>query len=214
MAFDEQAKTKRDPTATKERILRAGLAEFGSKGFGGARTAAIAKRAECNIRMLYHYFGGKQDLYLACLDQIYSGIRAEEQTLNLQILDPVEAIRHLVLFTFDHVRANPDFINIASVENAQNGRMIKKLPHLAGSTSNLFDTIDDILKRGRDAKVLRDGIDATQLYVSIVSMTCLHLTNHHTLSYIYGRDLTDIEWVDTRRDHVCDMVLAYVKIAD
>ena len=66
---------RRDAATTREKILRAGLAEFGARGFGGARTETIAKRAGCNIRMLYHYFGSKEGLYLACLERVYTDLR-------------------------------------------------------------------------------------------------------------------------------------------
>ena len=101
---------RRDAAATKARILKAGLAEFGARGYDGARTVSIAKRAKCNIRMLYHYFGGKEGLYLACLQKVYLHIREEEQKLNLCDLSPVEALEKLVHFTFDHMRKNPDFV--------------------------------------------------------------------------------------------------------
>lgn len=209
---EAKPKIKRDAAATKERILRAGMAEFGAKGYGGARTAIIAKRAKCNIRMLYHYFGGKQDLYLACLDRVYSRIRDEEHKLNLRQMEPLEAIGHLVQFTFDHMRSNPDFVNLAGAENMQGGKLIKKLPHLTNAAAGLIETIDVILKRGARKKVLRRGIDPFQLYISILSLSYLHLSNRHTLSVTYGRDLSDKKWQDTRRDHVRDVILAYVRV--
>jgi AcrR family transcriptional regulator len=53
-----------DETArqTRERILRAALAEFGAKGFAGARTAVIGARAGVNPQLISYYFGGKQGL--------------------------------------------------------------------------------------------------------------------------------------------------------
>ena len=47
---------KRDPAATRARILDAATQEFCAKGFDGARMEQIVARAECNIRMAYHYF--------------------------------------------------------------------------------------------------------------------------------------------------------------
>ena len=210
---DDRPKAKRDPAATKERLLKAGMAEFGSKGYGGARTAIIARRAKCNIRMLYHYFGGKQELYLACLDRVYSRIREEEKNLNLRELEPLEAIERLVQFTFDHMRNNPDFVRMAGAENTQGGGFIKKLPHVANAAANLIETIDVVLVSGAEAGLVRKDIDAFQLYISILSLSYLHLSNRHTLSTTYGRDLTDAKWLDDRRRHVCDLVLCYVKQA-
>ena len=210
---DDRPRAKRDPAATKERLLKAGMAEFGSKGYGGARTATIARRAKCNIRMLYHYFGGKQDLYLACLDRVYSRIRDEERNLNLRELEPLEAVERLVQFTFDHMRNNPDFVRMAGAENTQGGSFIKKLSHVANAAADLIETIDAILASGVKEGLVRKDIDAFQLYISILSLSYLHLSNRHTLSITYGRDLTDAEWLDDRRKHVCDLVLSYVRPA-
>ncbi len=202
---------KRDAAATKERVLKAGLFEFGSKGYGGARTAAIAKRAKCNIRMLYHYFGGKQGLYIACLERVYSKIRAEEQKLNLKELEPLAGIERLVKFTFDHMIKNPDFVYLAGVENTQRGKFIKKLPQVANAAGTLINTISDILKQGADDGVLKDEIDAFQLYVSILSLSYLHLSNRHTISLTYGMKLDDEAWLSDRRNHVVELILAYVR---
>ncbi len=202
---------KRDPAATKERLLRAGIAEFGTKGVGGARAATIAKRAKCNIRMLYHYFGGKENLYQACLERVYSKIRMEERLLNLHLFEPQEAIERLVQFTFEHMLKNPDFVRMAGVENTQRGKYIKKLPLVANAASELNYTISDILERGARAKLFRDRLDPFQIYLSILSMSYMHLSNRYTISITYGRDVTDEEWLKLRHQHVMDMVLAYIK---
>ena len=207
-------KVKRDAAATKERILKAGIVEFGAKGYGGARTEEIAKRAKCNIRMLYHYYGGKQDLYLACLDRVYSRIRNEERQLELDQLEPVEAIRRLVQFTFDHMRDNQDFVELAGIENTQRAKFIKRIQPVANAALDLIKTIDAILKRGARQKVLRRGIDPFQLYISILSLSYMHLSNRYTLGATYGRDLTSADWLDERREHVTDLILSYVKRSD
>ena len=59
----------RNPDRTRARILAAALAEFAARGFAGARVDAIARRASVNKRMLYHYFGNKEDLFRAVLHQ-------------------------------------------------------------------------------------------------------------------------------------------------
>lgn len=57
----------RNPERSRARILAAALKEFAAKGFAGARVDAIAKRASINKRMLYHYFGDKEELFKAVL---------------------------------------------------------------------------------------------------------------------------------------------------
>src|SRR6202008_4992900 len=59
----------RDPQRTRDRILAAAIAEFSAEGFAGARVARIARRARINKRMLYHYFGNKEDLFREILDR-------------------------------------------------------------------------------------------------------------------------------------------------
>src|SRR5262249_41822445 len=39
------------------------LSEFSTRGLAGARVDRIARRARINKRMLYHYFGNKDDLF-------------------------------------------------------------------------------------------------------------------------------------------------------
>jgi TetR/AcrR family transcriptional regulator len=88
---------RRNPERTKDLILRAAVAEFSTaKGLGGARVAAIAKRAGANKRMLYHYFGNKRDLFLAVLEHIYEEIRRKEEDLHLERLDPLTGMRRLI----------------------------------------------------------------------------------------------------------------------
>ncbi len=204
-------KKKRDPAATKERILQAGKSEFGAKGFGGARIAVIADKAKCNIRMIYHYYGGKQALYLACLDRVYLKIRAEEQKLNLLELPPIEAMETLVNFTFDHMRRNPDFVRLAGVENTMRGKSVKKLGPVAKAANDLIDAISEILDRGAKSGEFSKGIDPFQLYISILSLSYLHLSNKHTLSVTYGRDLSEAAWLDERREHVRTLILGYLR---
>ena len=73
----------RDPDRTRAAILAAATAEFTANGLTGARVDAIAKRARANKRMIYHYFGGKDGLYLAVLEATYAAIRTAELELHL-----------------------------------------------------------------------------------------------------------------------------------
>ena len=206
---EDEPVIRRDAAATKARILKAGLAEFAAKGYDGARTVSIAKRGKCNIRMLYHYFGGKEGLYLACLEKVYFHIREEEQKLNLHELPPVEALEKLVHFTFDHMRKNPDFVHLAGAENTMKGKFVKKLPLVAKAANSLIDAVQDILERGEKECGFRPDVDALQLYLSVLSLSYLHLSNRNTLSATYGQNMTETAWLDARRAHVTDLIACY-----
>src|SRR3954470_19776337 len=97
----EQGRTK-DPERTKANILEVAEAEFGEKGLAGARIDEIAELTRTSKRMIYYYFGSKEGLYLAVLEEAYRRTREVEAQLHLQDLEPEEALRRLVAFTFDH----------------------------------------------------------------------------------------------------------------
>ena len=90
------AKVVRDPGQTRARILSAAKAEFASHGLGGARVDRIAAEAGANKRMLYHYFGNKDELFTAVLESAYADIRSSERLLRLEETEPTEAIRRLI----------------------------------------------------------------------------------------------------------------------
>ena len=78
----------RDAEATRREILAAATAEFSRKGLGGARVDGIALRAKANKRMIYHYFGSKEKLFTAVLEEAYGAIRSAELELPLAELEP------------------------------------------------------------------------------------------------------------------------------
>lgn len=199
---------RRDAEATKERILTVGIKDFCENGYSGSRIQNIAKKSDCNIRMIYHYFGNKEGLYKAALERVYGAIRGSEAELGLDDLDPVSAIRSLVEFTFDHHRQNRELVDLVVVENVQRGRNLKDIDTISKESSELIDKIHSVLKQGESRGDFLNGTDAFQLYVSILSLSFFHLSNAHTLSIMYNRDLSDDNWINSRRSHVVQMVLA------
>src|SRR3954463_4989305 len=98
MANSKPSAHRRDPDRTREAILVAAQNEFALKGLSGGRVDEIARRARANKRMIYHYFGSKQGLYLATLERVYEGLRGSERTLELADLEPEAAIERLIEF--------------------------------------------------------------------------------------------------------------------
>lgn len=204
----------RDPERTKAQILEAALTEFAEHGYDGAKIQKIAKSAACNPRLIYHYFGSKDDLYLAALRQIYSEIRAKEVELNLDALPPQEAILKLAEFTFDFFDQNGPFVKITRNENLLGGHFVRQLSEITDISNPLIDKISDLLQRGIASRVFRAGIDPLQLYISIVALSAHHINATHTLSATFGTDCMAPEWRRTRREHVVQMVSAALTIGD
>jgi AcrR family transcriptional regulator len=201
----------RRPERTRGNILEAATAEFSARGLGGARVDAIARAAAVNKRMLYHYFGNKEDLFLAVLEHAYEKIRGEESALRLENLPPVEAMRRLVRFTFDYFVANQYFVALLNSENLHKARHIRRSPRVTSINSPLIGALGRILRRGRRSGVFRGGVDPLQLYISIAGIAYFYFSNIHTLSTIFARDLNSPAALADRRRHVTDVILGYLR---
>ncbi len=200
----------RDPEATQEAILAAATHEFARHGLDGARVDRIAARANVNKRMLYYYFGQKDALFLAVLEGAYRRIRAEEHQLNLERVEPTEAIRRLIAFTWDYYIANPEFLTLLNTENLHRAKHLRKSSMVRTLHSPFVALIAEVLERGRKAGVFRAGVDPVQLYISIAGLSYFYLSNSFTLSTVFDRDLLSPKAKVERLSHMTDLVLGYL----
>jgi AcrR family transcriptional regulator len=203
----------RDPERTRAAILRAATAEITAKGLNGARVDTIAKRAGVNKRMLYHYFGDKQGLYLAVLEDTYAAIRAAEIGLNLTELDPVAGMRKLALFTWQYFIDHPEFLSLLATENLNRAAYLKKSTRIRHLHAPLVDMIRGLLERGANQKIFRADIDPVELYISIAGLGFFYMSNRHTLSTIFGKDLSTPRRLAQRGDHIVEVVLTFLSPA-
>jgi len=197
----------RDPERTKARILAAATAEFARYGLGGARVDRIAARAGANKRMLYYYFRDKDNLFLAALEARYAHIRAAERALDLEHLEPREALRRLVEFTWGYFLDHPEFLTLLNSENLHKGRHVRRSRRVPQMHSTLVETLRAVLKRGERAGVFRTGVDPVQLYISIAGEGYFYLSNRYTLAQIFKRDLMSKRALAERARHNSDMIL-------
>src|SRR5215468_3407188 len=151
---------RRNPEATRQKLLIAARREFAEGGLAGARVDEIAARAGVNKQLVYHYFGDKDALYLAVLEWVYEEIRAQERALNLEGLPPQQAIRKLIESSFDHLAAHPDFILLLNDENRGGARHVRGSHKLEAMHSPLVSMVGKILSEGVKAGTFRRGISA------------------------------------------------------
>jgi AcrR family transcriptional regulator len=203
----------RDASQTRARILAAAKSEFARVGLGGARVDHIAALAGANKRMLYYYFGSKDELFRAVLEAAYEHIRESEKALHLDAVDPPEAILRLVAFTWDYFLEHPEFLSLLNSENMHRAEHLKQSKTVRRMHSPFVAMIREILERGRRSGVFRDGVDAVQLYISIAALSYFYLANNYTLSAIFGRDLKARKARDERLAHMTELVLGYLRKA-
>lgn len=206
----EPERVRRDPERTRARILEAARVEFARRGLGGARVDQITARAGSNKRMIYYYFGSKEALFLAALESAYEHIRQAEQSLKLTDLAPVEGMRRLVQFTWEYYLAHPEFITLLNSENLHRARHLKKSKAIRALHSPLVAMLEGLLQRGQSTGVFRHSVDAVQLYISIAALGYFYLSNNHTLSTIFGRDLMQTRALRQRLAHMTELVLGYL----
>ncbi len=200
----------RDADRSQLAILASARDEFSQLGLAGARMDSIAARAGLNKRLIYYYFGSKDDLFLAVLERTYADIREAEQRLHLDEIDPVEAIRQLVSFTWHYYLEHPEFITLLNSENLHCASHLKRSERIQEMNSPLMQLLDTVLERGKKDNLFRAGVDPVQLYISIASLCYFYLSNNHTLSAIFGRDLRAPKAMAQRLSHMTDLVLGYV----
>ncbi|AYG61589.1 TetR/AcrR family transcriptional regulator [Rhizobium jaguaris] len=204
-------KVLRNPQRTHATILEAATEEFAAHGFGGARVDAIAARAQTNKRMLYHYFGDKEGLYLAVLEATYAAIRSAEKNLDLAHRDPEEGMRELALFTWHHFLDHPEFLSLLVTENLHEARYLKRSDKISAMHSHFIDELADVLRRGEAAGIFRPGIDPVSVYLTIAALGFFYLSNRHTLSTIFARKLTAPAALKAWGEHIVSVTLASIK---
>jgi AcrR family transcriptional regulator len=200
----------RDAERTRIEIRRAALAEFAERGLGGARIDSIAERAGINKKLIYYYFGSKDDLFLEALELTYADIREAEQALNLAELDPVEAIRRLVAFTWDYYLKHPEFLTLLNTENLHQARHLQRSERIRETNSPIIQMLETILDRGRREGLFRGGVDPVHLYITIAAQSYFYLSNSATLSVVFGRDLRTPKALAERLSHTTEVVLGYL----
>jgi TetR/AcrR family transcriptional regulator len=202
---------RRDPDRTRETILIAAQHEFATKGLSGGRVDEIARRARANKRMIYHYFGNKEGLYLAALERVYEDLRGTEKTLDLGHLAPDAAIQRLVEFNFDYSRTHPELISMINNENLHRAQHLRKSKKVRQLHSPFVALIEDILRRGVAQRIFRPGLDPVDLYITIAAVGYFYLSNNPTLSAIFGRDLGSAAACRKRKKHNVDVILHAIR---
>ena len=199
------------PEANRARIVKAAIDEFASRGFKGASMDAIAARTHTTRALINYYFGGKEKLYLAVLEHVYAEIREAEGLLDLDHLAPVVAIRRIVQFTFDYYLGHEGFVRLVVAENQAKGRHLKKSPAMRTLNRPIIDTLAGVIARGARDGSFRAGIDPVDVHMMIAALGMFNVTNQHTFSAIFQREMGAKGNVRRRRQLVAEIVLSFLQ---
>jgi AcrR family transcriptional regulator len=205
----EGPERQRDAERTRREILEVAIGEFARSGYSGARVDEIAARTSTTKRMIYYYFGGKEQLYIAALEQAYATARAAEK-MDVDHLDPVSAMRTLAELTFDHHESHPDFVSLVAIENIHHGEFIAKSAAIPTLNSPVVAVIAGILQRGYATGVFLRQAEAIDIHLMISSFCFFRMSNRYSFGAIFGVDLLDTARRDHYRRMAGDTVVSYL----
>ncbi|MGR6778018.1 TetR/AcrR family transcriptional regulator (plasmid) [Sphaerotilus sulfidivorans] len=200
-----------DPEATMADILDVATREFAAKGLAGARIDEIAAATRTSKRMIYYYFGSKEGLYVAVLEEAYRRIRHIETDMHLEDLEPETALRRLVAFTCDYQRSNPDFIRLVMNENMHHGEFLAQSRLIQQLNVPAINLLRSVYERGVHEGVFRSGIDPIDLHMSISALSVFNVSNRHTFSLIFKHDFDNPAAIEARRDSIVEMIVRFVR---
>ena len=95
-----------DSTATKKRLLDAAFDEFAERGLAGARVDAIATAAAANKQAIYAYYGSKDGLFRAVLDE-----RCDAALASVPF--EAEDLAGFAMGLFEHLVGDPRILRLA-----------------------------------------------------------------------------------------------------
>ena len=196
-----------DPERTKADILTVATQEFAENGYSGGRVDDIAERTKTSKRMIYYYFGSKDGLYEAVLLEYYAKLRGAEAELHLEGQPPLQAIQRLIEFTYNWHITHADGVRLVMVENIHRARHLAALPSIEPVNSKVIQLVEGLLARGVEDGVVRDGVKALDLYLSIAALCYFSVSNRYTIKAIFGYDMGAPENFTARQSAIVDMVL-------
>jgi AcrR family transcriptional regulator len=199
---------------TRESILQAAVKVFAERGLGGGRINLISRAARSNERMIYYYFGSKEQLFVEVLGKIYRDMWEAESALDLDLADPADALAQVVRFTMDHYLAHPEMLALLNNENLHKGRYVSKSKTMKELSSPALDLMGRIYRRGVEQGVFRRGISPLHIYLSIMALNYFYVSNRYTLSAFLGIDQMADDNLSAWRTWVEDMVMRAVRVGD
>ena len=211
-AVKKAAKSRtNDPERTMAGILEVANAEFSEKGLAGARIDEIAAATQTSKRMIYYYFGSKEGLYVAVLEESYLRMRAIEAELHLEDLPPEDALRRLVGFTFDHHHGNEAYIRLVMSENMERGAYLAQSKIIQKLNVTAIESIRKLYERGVAQGIFRAQLDPVDIHKSISALTFFNVSNQHTFGLIFKKNTQAAQAITARRDSIIEMIVRFVR---
>lgn len=203
-----------DPEGTRQNIIEVAAQEFALNGLSGARIDEIAAKTRSSKRMIYYYFGSKEGLYLSALENAYRQVRQGEAGLDVKGLPPLDALRKLVEFTFDHHHQHEEFIRMVMIENIHHGEFLERSDVIRDLNVTAIADIEAIYAKGLADGLFRPELDPLEIHWQISALCFFNVSNRATFSKIFGKDVGSPAYQASLRKQTVEMVLRFVTKPD
>ena len=203
-----------DPEGTRQNIIEVAAQEFALNGLSGARIDEIAAKTRSSKRMIYYYFGSKEGLYVSALENAYRQVREGEAKLDIAGMPPLDALKRLVEFTFDHHHQHEEFIRMVMIENIHHGEFLERSDVIRDLNVTAIGNIEAIYAKGLADGLFRADLDPLEIHWQISALCFFNVSNRATFSKIFGKDVGSPQYQESLRRQTVDMVLRFVVRAD
>jgi len=191
----------RDADRTRAALLKAGLREFAQNGFSGGRLERIVKAAGCNIRMVYHYYGGKEGLYLAILEAASDQMRQAEAGLDIDLDRPLVGMLELMRFSYEFFERHPLVEALFRTEDLMSGKRAARLSPMAKDVQSRLRLIEDLIVSGQAKGLFRDDLDPIQIHMTITALSRFRLGSTQSQAMQTGMNAKARDWRAQRLQH-------------
>ena len=195
---------------TIKRIIASARHEFSITGLAGTRMDTVAHAANVTKQLLYLYFGSKNALFAAVLNEQADCIISELMKLDLTTPAPQDALRLFLTCVFDQYLINTDLMNLAQEAIAYHNvtpTTTTKFPEIA---PELVEKIDNLLQRGIQSGVFKKNLQSRYFLATAILIMTGGFTNSYMLSNILGFDHSSPSGALQWRDYALNFALSAV----
>lgn len=192
---------------TKEKILDAGLKEFSSSGYAGARMDKIAIRAEVNKAMLFYYFSSKENLYQEVLKHAIKKVFPKIRNIVLLEQSPEGFLEKLPEVYIEFFSQNQSFIKMIAFDFVQHTDMIKDTFEQAIGKSFrqgprlILKKIEKWYEKGKITES-----DPIQFMINIISLCLFFFIARPIIETIFSQKIGDEQFIRNRIKSVTNLL--------
>lgn len=189
---------------TKEKILQAAEEEFSAKGIFGTRVDEISKRAGVNKRMMYIYFGNKEDLYTAVLERVFARLSEFYGDLTSET-----TVSDAVIKYFNFLKSNPNFVKLSIWENMNDSYYFSRC-RASDFEKKALNALTKCFEENKKSGVCREDLNCRELAVAVKSLCISSFSNSRAGEYASGGTMNGASVINADENVICRMVKAYV----